>query len=113
MDKFLYVVIFLGAVLISSIAQIVLKASSGKKYENIIREYLNPMVMGAYIVFFGATLISTFAYREIPLSLGPILESSGYVYVTILSFMFLQEKISTKKLVGNVLIILGIIISFL
>ena len=112
-DNWIYIVIFLSSVFISSISQIVLKKSANKTYESRINEYLNPMVIVAYFVFFASSLLTTLAYKGVPLSFGPILESSGYIYITILGFLFLKEKITLKKLFGNVLIIIGIVFFYI
>lgn len=109
-EKILFLLIFILGVFISSISQIILKKSAQKEYPNKIREYLNAPVIFAYIIFFGATLCSVLAYTKIPLSLGPILESSGYFFVAILSLIFLQEKISKQKMIGISVVITGIII---
>lgn len=109
-DKLLFSLIFVAGVFISSISQIILKKSAEKEYSNKIREYLNVRVIFSYIIFFGATLCSILAYTKIPLSLGPILESSGYIFVAVLSRLFLKEKISWKKMLGLSIIIIGIII---
>ncbi len=109
-EKALFMLIFIFGVFISSASQILLKKSADKEYPNKIREYLNPRVIFAYTVFFAATLCSITAYKKIPLSLGPILESSGYVFVAVLSYLFLKEKISKKKMLGLSVIIIGIII---
>ena len=106
----LFILIFLLGTFISSVAQIFLKKSANIEYGSKIKEYLNPTVVFSYIVFFGATLCSIIAYKKIPLSLGPILESSGYFFVAVLSFLFLKEKISKKKMLGLSIIIIGIII---
>lgn len=94
----------------SSCSQILLKKSANIQYKSIIREYLNLRVISAYIMFFSATIFSTIAFKVIPLSLGPVLESTGYVYVSILSYIFLKEKLSIRKLLGIGTIVLGIII---
>ena len=109
-EKILFSLIFVSGVFISSISQIILKKSSEKEYPSKIREYLNFRVIFAYIIFFGATLCSILAYTKIPLSLGPILESSGYFFVAVLSYIFLKEKISKQKMLGLSIIIIGIII---
>lgn len=105
-----YIGIFLLAVFISSCSQILLKMSAEKKYENKLREYLNVRVIVAYGLFFSATLATLYAYKVIPLSMGPILEASGYVWVSLLSLIILKEKISAKKAVGLVIIIAGIVV---
>lgn len=109
-EKIVFSIIFLVGVFISSISQIMLKKSAQKEYPNKISEYLNPAVIFAYIIFFGATLCSIWAYTVIPLSLGPILESAGYIFVAVLSWLFLKEKITFRKMIGLSIIIIGIII---
>ena len=109
-DKLLFMLIFLFGVFISSVSQIVLKKSADKEYSSRIREYFNPRVIIAYSVFFAATLCSIIAYKKIPLSFGPILESCGYIFVAVLSYLFIKEKISIKKIVGLLIIITGVII---
>lgn len=106
----LYFVVFLVSVFISSISQILLKKSANRTYESKIKEYLNPLVIIAYIIFFGSTLLTIFAYKEIPLSLGPVLEATGYIWVSLLGMIFLKEKLNLNKIIGLVLIIGGIIV---
>lgn len=105
-----FILIFLISVLVSSISQIVLKTSANKEYDNLIREYLNVRVILAYGLFFSSTLLTTYAYRGVPLSLGPVIECTGYVYVAVLGALILKEKFSKKKVIGNLLIILGILV---
>lgn len=106
-----YIIIFLFGTFISSMSQIVLKKSANKQYDNPIKEYLNFPVLFSYFVFFLASLITVVAYKYVPLSLGPVLESSGYIFVSILGYIFLKERIGKRKLLGILLIILGIGIS--
>ena len=109
-EKILFSLIFIFGVFISSVSQIILKKSAQKEYPSRIKEYLNARVIFAYIIFFGATLCSIWAYKVIPLSLGPILESAGYFFVAVLSWLFLKEKITKQKMLGLSIIIIGIII---
>ena len=87
-----------------------LKKSANKSYDNKLKEYMNPWVIIAYGLFFSATLVTVIAYKYVPLSLGPILESSGYFFVTILGMIFLKEKVGKKKAIGLLVILLGIVI---
>lgn len=106
----LYIIIYLAGVIVSSFAQILLKKSSQKTYPSKIREYLNPYVIISYAIFFGATLFTIYAYKEVPLSLGPILAASEYIFVAVLSRLFLKEKIKSKKLLGLGIIVVGTVI---
>ncbi len=103
----------LGGILISAVAQILLKKSSGREYESKIKEYLNPFVIISYSIFFIATFCSIFAYKEVPLSLGPILGAMEYIFVAVLSRVILKEKVSVKKAIGLAIIVAGVIISAL
>lgn len=105
-----YILIFLFSVFISSCSQIILKKSAVKKHENIIKEYLNAPVIIAYSIFFVSTLLTMCAYKGVPLTLGTLLESAGYVYIPVLSFFFLHEKLSSRYVIGSLFIICGIII---
>ena len=105
-----YIFIFLFSVLISSIAQIILKKSAGKKYDSVIKEYLNIRVIGAYSIFFLSTLLTMYAYKGVPLTLGTLLEAAGYIYIPILSFFILKEKITPRMVIGSLFIICGIIV---
>lgn len=102
--------LLLASVFISSISQVMLKKSALDKHENALREYLNPWVIFAYVLFVGTTLLSVLAYRGIPLSLGPVLEATGYLYVTIFGVLIFKEKITPRKLLALALIVGGIVI---
>lgn len=106
----LYSLFLLCGVFISAISQVMLKKAALKKYDNVVKEYLNPLVIIAYILFFGTTLLSILSYRGIPLSMGPILEATSYIYVTIFGVKIFHEKINKYKIVALVLIIMGIVV---
>ena len=108
MDDLIYICIYIFAVFISSVSQILLKKSAVKERQTCLIEYLNPMVILAYFLFFSSTLITIISYKVLPLSLGPVLESSGYLFVMVLSLIFLKEKFSKRKIVGITLIVIGI-----
>jgi drug/metabolite transporter (DMT)-like permease len=99
-----------GGVFISSAAQILLKKSAQKERESAIREYLNRLVITGYLILFAAMCVAIVAYRVVPLKYGAIIESLGYVFVMLLSAAFLKEKITPRKLLGNIIIIAGIVV---
>ena len=110
MSKWSYAAILVAGVFISSVSQIMLKKSADKKHESFFAEYINPIVVISYLIFIAATFMSIFAYKGIPLSMGVVLDSTGYVFITILGAIFLKEKPTIKKLGSLALIIAGIII---
>ncbi len=55
-------------------------------------------------------LLTIIAYRGMPFKYGAVLESLSYLYIMILSRLFLHEKLTKKKLAGNIIIVAGVII---
>ncbi len=107
-ELLIYSGIMLIGVFISSLSQILLKISAGKSYPSRIREYLNPHVIIGYGMFFGCTLISMLALKVVPLSMQPVLEATGYIFVAVLSYLFLKERLNKRQMLGMALILIGI-----
>ena len=75
-----------------------LKKAAMREYKSRIHEYLNPLVIIAYVMFVGTTFLSIIAYRGIPLSMGPILEATSYLLMALTSFgLGLLQKKGTAK----------------
>lgn len=104
------VLIALFGVFISGISQVMLKKSAMAKHDSALGEYLNPLVIGAYTLFVIATLCSVVAYRKIPLSMGPILDATGYIYVVFFGVTIFHERIDRVKVLALLIIIAGVLI---
>ena len=87
-----------------------MKKAAMKKYDSVIKEYMNPLVIFAYVLFVGTTLLSILAYRGIPLSMGPVLEATSYIYVTIFGVTIFKEKMNIRKVIAIGTIIVGIVV---
>ncbi len=105
-----YILLCLSGSLISAFSQILLKLSAKDEHSSWIREYLNAKVIIAYFIFFSATLLAVYCYKVVPLSIGAMLESSGYVFVTVLGYLILKEKVTRQKILGMGLVIIGVLI---
>ena len=101
------------AVIVSSASQMLLKKGATKKYESVLREYLNPWVISGYGLMVLSTLCVIYAYRGIAYKNGAIIESLGYLLIMFLSRIFLGEKITKKKLIGNLIILTGVLVFYL
>lgn len=104
------VCVLLFSVFISSVSQILLKKAANRTYETPLKEYLNPLVVGAYGLFFCSVILTMLALKHVPLSMSPILESTGYIFVSAMGYIFLKEKFTRRKLCGFALILAGVII---
>ncbi len=105
-----YVLLMVLSVFISSISQVLLKSSANRPHERGIHEYLNPLVITAYVIFFAASLLSVTALKKVPVNHVAIIEASGYIFVAVMARIFLKEKISRKTRIGLLLIIVGILV---
>ena len=105
-----YALIFLAGTFIASCSQIILKKAAGLEYRGFWDQYLNRRVIGAYLLMFVSSFFPILAFRAIPMSWGPVLDSSGFLFVSLLSLVFLKEKITRRTLLGLGVIIAGIVV---
>ena len=99
---------------VASFAQVLLKKSANEEHKNVIEEYLNWKVICGYGLMFVGMFLTIIAYRKgVQYKNGPIMESIGNIWVVILSFLFFREPITRNKVLGNILILLGIVIFYL
>lgn len=105
-----YLGIAVLSVLIADISQIILKKSATKEYGAWYKAYLNMPVIFAYTLFLASTVCSVIALKRLPLSLSPMWQSLGQIFIVIFSYLFLHEKPGKAKLTGIGIIILGIVI---
>lgn len=106
----LYAGIYLLGVFIAAVSQVMLKKAAQKEYDSTFKEYANPLVISAYALFVLTTLMTIYAYKVVPLSLGPILEATSYLYVTVFGVTIFHERIGLKKALALALIIAGIVV---
>ncbi len=109
----MYLFVILG-IFACSCSQILLKNSATREHKNWLASMLNWRVILAYTIFFGSMLINVAAMRRgMNLKELPALEASGYIFVPILSFFFLQEKIGWQEIFAMLLIVGGIIVFYI
>jgi len=105
-----YIAVALVSVVISSLAQILLKKSSNEKKTHFIFEYLNIKVCTAYAMLFLCMLLMVFAFTGMYYRYGAVIESLAYLLIMIFSWLFLNEKITRNRIIGNLLIVIGVLI---
>lgn len=96
--------------LVASFSQILLKTSAKKKHKSWIFEYLNWNVIISYGLLVFTMFANMIAYWGVEYRLGVVLGTSNYLFIMILGRIFLNEKISKRKLIGTLMIMAGIII---
>lgn len=108
-SRFFMMVMFAGT-FFSAFSQVLLKQSANRTYRHPIYEYLNWRVMTAYAVYFGILFVNTVAYTKVDMKYGPVIDTFTYVFVMLLSYFWLKEKFTKRKLIGNLIIIAGVVI---
>lgn len=109
----MYIGIFFLSVLVAAVSQVLLKKSAMKQYAHKWAEYLNPYVIIGYGLLFLSMFLTVIAYKGVDLKMGPVIESTSYFFVAVLSVIFLKEKINKRKALGLIVIILGVVVSSL
>ena len=105
-----YLGLIIFGVLISAISQIMLKKAAEKTYHKWYQQYLNPLVIGAYAIFFSATLTNLIGLEVVPLTWEPIWNSAGHIFVVALAYIFMGERPGRRKLLGLGTILAGIVL---
>ena len=72
------------------------------------------MVIIAYAVFLCSLLVNIWAMSKgVQLKEIAMLESLGYVFVPILSFLILKENISRRAICATLIVIIGVLVFYL
>lgn len=109
-DLAVYSGVMLFSVFVSAVSQVLLKREALRPHENHLKEYLNVGVMTAYVLFFASTLLTLIAYKVVPLSFGPILEATSYIYICVFGYIFFMERLTVRQIFGIACIIGGVFV---
>ena len=108
-----YLMVVLG-VLLAAVSQMLLKKSSLRTHASVINEYLNCWVILGYTLLGLSLILDIWAmsYGVLAKEVSS-LESLSYFFVPLLSSLFFKERITKKKIVAIVLIMIGVVVFFL
>ena len=98
---------------ITAFSQIILKKSANRKHKNVLFEYLNPYVVFSYVCYIGVLALNVFIYTKVDYRFGVVINSMSTVFVMLLSRVFLKEVITKKRIIGNGIIVCGILVFML
>lgn len=107
---FPYLLLMFIGTFFSAVGQLLLKQSAGKKYKSTIFEYLNWRVITAYGISFSVLLLNTYAYTKVDMRFGAVIDTFTYVFVMLLSYFLLKERFNKGQLIGNLIIITGVVV---
>ena len=105
-----YFLLMFAATFFTAVSQVLLKQSAGRPHKSRIFEYLNWRVITAYGIAFTVLLLNTYAYTKVDMKYGAVIDTFSYVFVMILSYFILKEKFNKGQLIGNLIIITGVMV---
>ena len=105
-----YVLLYLSSTFLASVSQVLLKKAALREHKTLLAEYTDWRVILGYGLFVGCTVLTMLAYKGVPLNVGPVLEATGYLYVTFFGVTIFHEKMNPKKIAALAIIIAGILI---
>lgn len=110
----MYYLLVILSVLAAAGAQMLLKQGARKVYPSFLRQYLNPWVMGGYVVMGCGMLLNIFCLSHgVQVKEVSIIESLSYLFVPTLSWLFFKEKITWRKAGAIAVIMAGVAVFFL
>lgn len=115
MSQYLIYVYILLMAAMASIGMILLKLGSKnmpKKMEikKIILFFISPKIIGGATLYLATTIIFFNLLRTNELSYLYPLTALTYVFVMLLSIIYLKEKINKEKTISTTLIVLGMLV---
>ena len=108
-----YILVVLG-VLLASVSQILLKKSASVRHTSFVTEYLNVKVIGGYSLLVFSLLLDLWAmhFGVLAKEVSSI-EALSYLFVPLLGWFILKERISGKKWAAIGLIMAGVVVFFI
>ena len=109
----MYKLFVILSVLAAAGAQMLLKQGARKQYPSFIRQYLNPWVIGGYVVMGMTLLLNIFCMSHgVQIKEVSIIEALSYLFVPCLSWLFFKEKITWRKAGAIAMIMVGVVVFF-
>ncbi len=110
MRSYLYAI---AAVLISSASQVLLKKKANQAPRRFLDKFLNVPVIASYVLLFASMLLNSLALRQMDMAVLPCITATSFLWITLLSALFLGEKPTKRKIIGISMILLGVLVSHL
>lgn len=109
----IYYLLVILSVLSAAGAQMLLKRGANLRYDSLIRQYLNPWVIGGYTVMGLTMLLNVFCMSHgVQVKELSIIEALSYLFVPAMSWLCFGERITWRKAGAILIIIAGIAIFF-
>lgn len=91
-------------IMVTTLAQLILRLGAARAAERV----MNLTVMFGYALLFSVLIVSYMLMRFIEFKYFVVIMSSIYVTTMLAAFIFLKEKVNVYKVLGTVIISIGI-----
>lgn len=109
----MYYLLVIVSVLAAAGAQMLLKQGAKKQYPTLLRQYLNPWVIGGYGIMGCSMLLNIFCLSHgVQVKEVSIIEALSYLFVPCLSWLFFKESITWRKAGAIAIIMVGVVVFF-
>lgn len=111
MSKWIAVFLYVCSGLIAAVSQLLMKKEAGKHRDDRgIRRILHVKVMMAYGLMFSTIFINMIAMRYVPYKYTAVLGTFSYIFVLVLGYLVLKERIGKIRAAGACVILAGIVV---
>ena len=112
-ESLMYRLLVVFSVFAAAVAQLLLKQGAKQQFFPFWRQYLNPWVIGGYCILGLSLLLNVFCLSHgVQVKEISIIESFSYLFVPVLSWLFLKEPIGWRKMGAIVVIGVGVVVFF-
>lgn len=106
-------VLAVAAVIIASTSQVLLKKKASDAPKSFWKKFLNGPVILSYLLLFTSMVLNSLALREMDMAVLPCITATSFLWIMVLSALFLGEKPTRNKVIGICMILLGVVVSHL
>lgn len=92
--------------------QMLLKTGMDKEQVLSFRVLINPRILSGLFIYGIATIVWLYILPRVTFSIAYPINSVAYIFSIFLSFFILGEAITVSKVLGSIIIIIGIILVF-
>jgi len=103
----------LAVVILTSVGHLLLKIAATCASESGSRIYTHPLSLVGYGIFAIVAFLSIYAMKGLDLKIFFALYSLTYICIPVLAFLVLKESFTRNKIIGVVVITLGVLLFYL
>ncbi len=106
----IYYLFALAIPVLASVAHILLKTFALKKNRRAIHALVDVHFLSGALLFSASSVLSIIAMTKLDFSSIYSFTALNYAFITILSKFYLDEKLDVNKIMGNLVIIAGVLV---